>query len=271
MGEAPVRDQNNLKEFWDEFAEEFDLFSESTNQIIYCLAVNSKISTATDPILEVGCGTGRGTELIMFMKQSSVELQSIDLSPNMVKITRSRLDGVLDSSCINESSSQELDFEDEYFGRYISNMVLHLTPDPLKMVSEAFRVLKTGGIAAFSVWGRMENSPQFVLSGQVNARLEENESNQNYRSPFHLCNKETTRELLLSVGFTKVFAWYMKTTTELDLETFSQKMLLRNKKIIAQNPEKEQLYLDGYNDVFQPILDEGDTIHYESLLLIAIK
>jgi len=36
-----------------------------------------------------------------------------------------------------------------------------LTPNPINMIDECFRVLKPGGLAGFSVMGRPENTTSF--------------------------------------------------------------------------------------------------------------
>jgi len=51
-----------------------------------------------------------------------------------------------------------LKFEDGTLDMIISNMVMMLVDSPEMMVKEAFRVLKPGSLAAFSVWGRKERS-----------------------------------------------------------------------------------------------------------------
>ena len=55
-------------------------------------------------------------------------------------------------------SGTELPFKDESFDGYASNLVLMLIENPKKQIQEAFRVLKKGAKACFTVWGRRENT-----------------------------------------------------------------------------------------------------------------
>ena len=59
-------------------------------------------------------------------------------------------------------------------------------------LQQVFRVLKKGGIAAFSVWGP-ENSPKFTIPD-----LAKNSATQN--PSFHLHDSETLRQRVLKAG-----------------------------------------------------------------------
>ena len=55
---------------------------------------------------------------------------------------------------LDRSSSEELPYKSEFADRYIANLTLHIVENPGKMLAETFRILSSGGIAGFSVWGR---------------------------------------------------------------------------------------------------------------------
>lgn len=50
-------------------------------------------------------------------------------------------------------------------------MLSHLVTDPERMLREARRVLRDGGVAGFSVWGRPENSPFWTLLPAIQKEL----------------------------------------------------------------------------------------------------
>jgi ubiquinone/menaquinone biosynthesis C-methylase UbiE len=71
------------------------------------------------------------------------------------------------------ASGTALPFKDGIFDAYVSNLVLMLIHDPAAQIREAYRVLKPGSRACFSVWGRRENSLNFTLEAMARKSLEE--------------------------------------------------------------------------------------------------
>eukprot|EP00026_Physarum_polycephalum_P022444 Phypoly_transcript_26524.p1 GENE.Phypoly_transcript_26524~~Phypoly_transcript_26524.p1 ORF type:complete len:162 (+),score=33.00 Phypoly_transcript_26524:66-488(+) len=119
-----------------------------------------QLNTAKD-ILEVACGTGGGLKLCAFMKTPETNLTGVDLSPAMVEKIKVKIQNP--SVKVEVGNAEQLTFADESFDRYYASLGLHLVNDASQMLREACRVLKPGGIAAFSVWGRRGNSPQITI------------------------------------------------------------------------------------------------------------
>ena len=71
------------------------------------------------------------------------------------------------------ASGSALPFPDQWFTSYVSNLVLQLIDDPHAMIREAYRVLKPGSIAAFTVWGRRDHSLLFTTRQMAEKRLRE--------------------------------------------------------------------------------------------------
>lgn len=71
------------------------------------------------------------------------------------------------------ASGSALPFPDEWFTCYVSNLVLQLIDSAEDQIKEAFRVLKPGSIACFTVWGRKENSLMFTAINEAKKRMAE--------------------------------------------------------------------------------------------------
>ena len=75
------------------------------------------------------------------------------------------------------------------------------------MLKEAYRVLKKGGIASFSIFGSEENSPMVTIANDVMAPYKKEQS-ESLRSNFHLGNRQNElREEILSYGFSTCLIW----------------------------------------------------------------
>ncbi|RLO10987.1 hypothetical protein DYB28_009611, partial [Aphanomyces astaci] len=64
----------------------------------------------------------------------------------------------MSSTLVDDSSipdlAQDLKLPDASVDRYISTLVLQLVPDPDAMLRESHRVLGSGGVAGFVIWGQ---------------------------------------------------------------------------------------------------------------------
>jgi ubiquinone/menaquinone biosynthesis C-methylase UbiE len=125
-------------------------------------------------ILECGAGPGLVTEYTITHMPANCSVVATDISPNMIEICTKNLkcfQEKMNNLQIMVADAMELPFGDQEFDRYYSNLTLQLVPDHHKMLREARRVLRPGGIAAFTVWGRTENSPLFTLISQGEKKI----------------------------------------------------------------------------------------------------
>ena len=86
-----------------------------------------------------------------------------------------------------------------------------LVDDPAKQLSEAYRVLKSGGRAGFTVWGRRENCQTFALFDDVLEDMGLIKSDE--RAVTDACykfgmNLQLTRQLFEDAGFKRLRMWY---------------------------------------------------------------
>jgi SAM-dependent methyltransferase len=96
-------------------------------------------------ILEAGCGLG---QWVIALRQRGYNIEGVDWG----KETIEKVNRIFPDLPIRSGNVCELEVEDEFYGAYISlGVVEHRTAGPEPFLSEAFRVLRPGGVAIVSV------------------------------------------------------------------------------------------------------------------------
>lgn len=96
-------------------------------------------------ILEAGCGLGGW---VSYLASKGHDVYGVDFEPTTVE----QVNAEDPSLNISVGDVASLDFPDEYFDAYVSlGVVEHFEEGPQVALSEAFRVLKPGGVALITV------------------------------------------------------------------------------------------------------------------------
>lgn len=143
---------------WDKFAP-FYKNTDFTTQTFFYTLINMLDLPSSKHILEVGCGTGQLLPQAVQLKPK----ETTDLSPNMLKQSKSNLEGYLSMLGVTDSvedwmgkqnltlqianGEQKVDFPFK-FDRIIANLVLHHADDPLKMVNNLHEMAEEGWLLA---------------------------------------------------------------------------------------------------------------------------
>jgi ubiquinone/menaquinone biosynthesis C-methylase UbiE len=99
--------------------------------------------------LDVGCGTGAFTELII-ERASPLHVSAIDPAEDQIAYARTRPATAAVNFRVGDS--QSLHFADHEFDVAAMALVIIFVPDPVKAVAEMKRVVKSGGIVATYMW-----------------------------------------------------------------------------------------------------------------------
>ncbi len=103
-------------------------------------------------VLDVGCGRGATLLPATAAVGPMGRVVGVDLSDEMVAMLGSELEAAgLDNATVRKGDAQALDMEEASFDVVLSQMVLHLLPDPPAAAAEARRVLVPGGRFVASV------------------------------------------------------------------------------------------------------------------------
>ncbi|MBX3431506.1 MAG: class I SAM-dependent methyltransferase [Hyphomonadaceae bacterium] len=95
-------------------------------------------------VLEVGCGRGVGTELIL-ARSGAERVDAFDLDPEMVALARRRLRRYGDRVRVSVGDVEHIDAEDGAYDAVFDFGIIHHVPDWRNALSEIHRVLKPGG------------------------------------------------------------------------------------------------------------------------------
>jgi len=261
-----------IQQMWNKFSDVWEVEMEPFLTALTHSLVNTLHLQDTHSVLEVGCGAGAGTRLCNFIKPKSAKLYAVDLSPAMVQKAIQKIKD--DEVKVNVASAEKLPFEDSYFDRYYSSLCLHLVNNPDNMLHEALRVLKSGSIAAFSVWGRRENSSEMTLLEQTIAELRLPVPPA-VRSPFHLGDLQALRQRFIDAGFTNVLAWYQQSP----IPNLSGKDYVERRfrfpsinEVLSKMTEDQIIQLkDRVREKADIILASGKPIEFEMLIVVGRK
>ncbi len=119
----------------------------------------SSILHENDRILELGCGTGYFTRELVKLK---VHVTAIDISPELIEVAKSEIKS--ENVSFEVQNAYEMTYGSNQFNAVIGSSVLHHL-EIEKAVTEIFRVLKPGGMIAFTEPNML--NPQIALQKNI--------------------------------------------------------------------------------------------------------
>jgi ubiquinone/menaquinone biosynthesis C-methylase UbiE len=136
------QNKENEKVFFDQFgiSLDYDVFTDEGYHRIITEFVRRIDTQKPLKIIDFGCGTGSFTA--RFSKFQLFELHGIDISPKCIEYARNKYTNIHFTSGDVENTP----FENEAYDVVMMSGLLHHFPDFSKVVKEAHRVLKNGGV-----------------------------------------------------------------------------------------------------------------------------
>ena len=140
---STYRAQDKSKEiaFFDAYGksdEDYDVFTAQANaRLIKAFVKLTKLPHGAR-VVDLGCGSGVFTELL---RQEGYNSIGVDISPKLVALGRRKYPDLE----LLEGDAENLPFETESLDGVLLSGLVHHFPDPRRLATEVFRVLRRGG------------------------------------------------------------------------------------------------------------------------------
>jgi 2-polyprenyl-3-methyl-5-hydroxy-6-metoxy-1,4-benzoquinol methylase len=122
-------------------------------------------------LLEVGCGVG--IDLVRFAKEGA-QVTGIDLSERAIQLARTNFEQRDIKGELRAMNGEHVEFDSETFDIVYAHGVLSYTTNVPNMISEIYRVLKSGGEAIIQTYNT--RSWLYLLSKTGSVKLEHEDS-----------------------------------------------------------------------------------------------
>lgn len=154
----------------------------------------SSVLHENDHVLELGCGTGYFTRELVKLK---IHVTAIDISPELIEVAKSEIKS--ENVLFEVQNAYDMTYGQNQFDAIIGSSVLHHL-EIEKAISEMFRVLKPGGMIAFTEPNML--NPQIALQKNI-PWLKKKLGDSPDETAFFSWK---IKKLLVSAGFTNVKA-----------------------------------------------------------------
>lgn len=169
-----IREQQ--KETWNKFSPGWKKWDDFTMNFLKPMgdAIISELSiTEDDVVLDVACGTGEPGLTIAAMAKNG-KVTGTDVADKMLEIAKENAASKQIKNYDTKTCDVcELPFEDSSFNKISCRMGFMFFPDMQMASNEMYRVLKTGGKMATSVWAGPENNVWITaIMGIINKNIQ---------------------------------------------------------------------------------------------------
>ena len=180
---------------WEEISHGYEQhFARLTRQSVDAVLTSAEVRSGK-VVLDVCCGPGM---LTAAAQSRGAQSKGIDFSAEAVEVARSN---VPDAE-FQKGDAQSLPFPDSTFDSVVCGFGIIHVPDPQKALSEMYRVLKTGGRVAVSVWEAPNANNGFgLLFGSIKANADMSVDLPHGPDFFQFSDHAKMSDALLGIGF----------------------------------------------------------------------
>ncbi len=122
-------------------------------------------------VLEIG--HGMGSDLLTF-RENGAEVYGIDITPEHHRLAKLNFKLHRQKAVLKLTDAANIPFPSNYFDIVYSNGVLHHTPDTVRCLTEAYRVLKPGGrliLTLYYTYSAFHLFSKFFVDGLLKGKL----------------------------------------------------------------------------------------------------
>ena len=145
--------KSKAKELWSTFAPFETVTGLAAPKLVKFASINSN-----SKVLDVGCGTG---VVAITAARCGAEVCGSDLTPELIKRAKKNSKIAQLDVDFKVADVEDLPYNDDEFDIVLSQFGHMFAPRPIIAIDEMLRVLKPGGIIAFSTW------PPELLTGKL--------------------------------------------------------------------------------------------------------
>lgn len=154
-------------------------------------------------VLELAAGTGIVSRKLRDALPETTALVVTDLNPPMLEVAKQKFRPG-EKVEFAPADAAALPFGEASFDLIVCQYGYMFLPDKIAGFREAHRVLKSGGVLLFNVWGTMQDNPFSELAYNVGARFVPDKPPVFYRVPFSYSDETAVRTDLIAGGFTDI-------------------------------------------------------------------
>lgn len=253
------------EEFWDQFAEKYAHFYEthaSDNCKLYLDQVFSLSPNKNHlKILDVGCGSGIFSHFLLNSSKKDIEsIFLIDFSQKMVDLCAKRFSEEQHKKLkIAKGNVEELrKFTTEEYDLAFGLQIVHLLPEPERMLKDVHHLLKKGAIGFFSLNGIEKANTVFTCFSPIFEKFSQSKPKSTSKIK-ELENEETGRKIFESAEFEVISVAKRQIEFEPNeelVEAICAALLAKN-ELKALSPEKKKEFKQEVREEVEKFRAEG--------------
>ncbi len=167
--------------------------------------LNFEPGTLNLDVLDLGTGTAQ-IPIELCRRLGECRVMALDAAGQMLELARYNVEaaGLIERIQLVRADAKRLGFEDGTFDVVMSNSIVHHILEPLLIVTEAVRVVKSGGLVFFRDLLRPDSLERLRALVHNYAGSENEHQRQMFANSLHAAlTLDEVRELVVSLGYTQ--------------------------------------------------------------------